>query len=102
MERESAALLYDQTAHVIGVFWEWRHKLLTLGTTAISLLIGSAGLLRGTGASALSLVAGAAGGVVGIALILLDRRNQQILDVAYERATDLEKFIGGDGIFTKF
>jgi hypothetical protein len=104
---EIVTLLYERNAKVLEVFWEWRHKLLTFGTTSISILIATAGFLEKAD-SALSPVIGIAGFALGLLLVIADLRNGQILKHAFGTIQKLEKELlrgrpgAADGVFSGF
>ena len=89
-ELEPIGLLYQETAKVTAVFWEWRHKVMTLCFTGIGALFVVAGWLYQQGFSRLIAASLLLGSIVSFVSLLLDLRTGGVLQECYKIGEDLE------------
>lgn len=88
------SLLYEETGRVAAAFWDWRHKVILIASTAIALVFAITSWMYkerlGGIAMATPLLVGSA---VAWMCMQFDRRNGQILDATYNAAEALERLL---------
>jgi hypothetical protein len=89
-EPEPIGLLYQETAKVAAIFWEWRHKVMTMCFTGIGALFVVAGWLYQQGFSRLIAAALLFGSILSFVSLLLDLRTGEILRECYRVGESLE------------
>lgn len=94
-EPELLKTLYEENAKVSSVFWEWRHKLMTIFLSAVGALLIVAGWLYDRGAGAWTAVPIASGALVAFHCIRLESRNHAILGDSYRVGAAIEAKLAG-------
>lgn len=84
-------LLYQEVGRVVGIFWEWRHKVLLLCATSVSFALAAAAwsYRYKLGGVVIGAPLGFAA-VVVLACRAFDRRNSEIIDACLGAGRELE------------
>jgi hypothetical protein len=83
--------MYAENARVAAVFWDWRHKLITVGLTSLGALIVIAGWSFEHELGRWPAAPLAAGALVAFGVRALERRNHSILTGCYRVGSAIEK-----------
>jgi len=81
---------YEQNLALANVFFDWRHKLLTLGIGAASALVAISASLR-SGNDVLDATPALLGCLISISVALVNERHARILRATYQVGVELER-----------
>jgi cytochrome bd-type quinol oxidase subunit 1 len=96
-EVETLRLFYVENAKVVATFLEWRHRVMTFTVTVSAALVAIAGWLVREDQGAVAAVPLIVASALAFISIILDERNQRILESGYKRARELGRELHIDG-----
>jgi hypothetical protein len=92
---EPYELEFEMTRNMLHEFLEWRHKVMTRYVVVIgALLAGIRWLYVDHAATVVKVLAFATGAGISVVAFRLDRVNQDVIEICYERGEEVEKQLG--------